>query len=59
MIAISQPSDAAPGTARRVAGEILRKIDSGVPFAEMAAVYFLRPRNAPKVATAAGSSAPT
>ena len=28
-----------PGAAKRVGEEILRKIDSGVPFAEMAAVY--------------------
>ncbi|HWD21279.1 MAG TPA: peptidyl-prolyl cis-trans isomerase [Verrucomicrobiae bacterium] len=46
MIAISQPADASPGTARRVAEEILRKINEGVPFAEMAAVYSSGPQRA-------------
>lgn len=36
MIAINQPEDAAPGTARRTAQEVLEKINNGVPFAEMA-----------------------
>ena len=39
MIAINQPADASDGTAHRICDEILRKIDAGVPFAEMAAVY--------------------
>jgi peptidyl-prolyl cis-trans isomerase SurA len=39
MIAINQPADASEGTAHRICEEILRKIDGGVPFAEMAAVY--------------------
>jgi parvulin-like peptidyl-prolyl isomerase len=39
MIAINQPADAPEGTAHRVCDEILRKIESGVPFEEMAAVY--------------------
>jgi len=38
MIAI-KPEDAGGSTARAVAEEILRKIDSGVPFSEMASVY--------------------
>jgi len=46
MIAISQLSENAPGTARRIAEEILRKIDEGVPFAEMAAVYSSGPQRA-------------
>jgi peptidyl-prolyl cis-trans isomerase SurA len=39
MIVISQPPDGSPGEAKRTADEILAKIDSGVPFAEMASVY--------------------
>jgi parvulin-like peptidyl-prolyl isomerase len=39
MIVVNQQADSAPGMARRVAEEILAKIDSGVPFAEMAGVY--------------------
>jgi parvulin-like peptidyl-prolyl isomerase len=39
LIAVTQPPDSPPGAARRLAAEILQKIDSGVPFAEMAAVY--------------------
>jgi peptidyl-prolyl cis-trans isomerase SurA len=39
MIVIPQPADAPAGTARKLAEEVLAKIDSGVPFAEMAAVY--------------------
>jgi peptidyl-prolyl cis-trans isomerase SurA len=39
MIVIDQPADGAPGEARRTADEVLAKINSGVPFAEMASVY--------------------
>ena len=38
MIQIPQSAAGTPGAARELAGEILRKIDSGVPFAEMAMV---------------------
>ncbi|HEX4122930.1 MAG TPA: peptidyl-prolyl cis-trans isomerase [Verrucomicrobiae bacterium] len=38
-IVITNGPDDAPGTARRVAEEIVAKVDSGVPFAEMAGVY--------------------
>jgi parvulin-like peptidyl-prolyl isomerase len=38
-IAIRQEADNAPGFARQMAEEVLQKIDSGTPFAEMAAVY--------------------
>jgi len=36
MIVIDQPADAPEGQARRTADEVLAKIDSGVPFADMA-----------------------
>lgn len=39
MIVINQPADGSPGEAKRTAGEVLAKIDSGVPFEEMAGVY--------------------
>jgi parvulin-like peptidyl-prolyl isomerase len=39
MIVINQPADGSPGEAKRIAGEVLAKIDSGVPFAEMAGIY--------------------
>ena len=39
MIVINQPPEGSPGEAKRTADEILDKINSGVPFAEMAAVY--------------------
>ena len=39
MIALPQPADGAPGSAKRLAEEILAKINSGVPFDEMASVY--------------------
>jgi parvulin-like peptidyl-prolyl isomerase len=39
MIVLPKSSESAPGSATRLAGEILAKIDSGVPFAEMASVY--------------------
>jgi peptidyl-prolyl cis-trans isomerase SurA len=39
MMVIPQPPQSPPGAARRIAAEILQKIDSGVPFAEMASVY--------------------
>ncbi len=39
MIVINQPADGSPGEAKRTAGEVLAKIDSGVSFAEMASVY--------------------
>ncbi|HEX3988087.1 MAG TPA: peptidylprolyl isomerase [Verrucomicrobiae bacterium] len=38
MIVIPQDKDDPPGTAKKMAEEILAKIDSGVPFAEMAGV---------------------
>jgi parvulin-like peptidyl-prolyl isomerase len=39
MIVITNGPDDSPGASRRVAEEIVQKIDSGVPFAEMAGVY--------------------
>jgi parvulin-like peptidyl-prolyl isomerase len=39
MIVLPQPADSPPGSARRLAGEILSKIDSDVPFVELASVY--------------------
>jgi parvulin-like peptidyl-prolyl isomerase len=39
MIILTNAPGAEPAAARRLGEEILRKIDSGVPFAEMAAVY--------------------
>ncbi len=39
MISINQMPGADPGSAKRMAEEILRKIEGGVPFAEMAGVY--------------------
>jgi parvulin-like peptidyl-prolyl isomerase len=39
MIVINQPADGSPGEARKTANEVLAKIDSGVPFGEMASVY--------------------
>jgi parvulin-like peptidyl-prolyl isomerase len=39
MISVPQPPNAEPGRAKRMAEEILRSIDEGVPFAEMASVY--------------------
>ncbi|MGA2747630.1 MAG: peptidylprolyl isomerase [Verrucomicrobiota bacterium] len=39
MIVVNQPSTGPAGMARRLAEEILAKIDAGVPFSEMAAVY--------------------
>jgi parvulin-like peptidyl-prolyl isomerase len=39
MIVLPQSSESAPGSAKKLAEEILAKIDSGVPFAELAAVY--------------------
>ena len=39
LIVLPQAADAAPGSAKKLAEEILAKIDSGTPFAEMAAVY--------------------
>jgi len=39
MIVVNKESDSDQGHARRVADEIMTKIDSGVPFAEMAGVY--------------------
>jgi peptidyl-prolyl cis-trans isomerase SurA len=46
MIQIPQPSGSPPGTAKQIAGEILQRIDGGVPFAEMAAVYSSGPGRA-------------
>jgi parvulin-like peptidyl-prolyl isomerase len=39
MIVLPQASDAAPGSAKRLAEEILAKINAGASFAEMASVY--------------------
>lgn len=39
MIVIPQPPDSPPGSARQIATEVLEKIESGTPFAEMASVY--------------------
>lgn len=39
MISVNQGPGSDPGSARRMAEEILRKIEAGVPFAEMASVY--------------------
>ncbi|MEO7516976.1 MAG: peptidylprolyl isomerase [Verrucomicrobiota bacterium] len=39
MITINQPEGAAPGMAKKLADEVLKKIEEGTPFAEMAAVY--------------------
>ncbi|HEY3854745.1 MAG TPA: peptidylprolyl isomerase [Verrucomicrobiae bacterium] len=39
MITIPQEKDDAPGTARKIAEEILAKVDSGASFADMAGVY--------------------
>ncbi|MGD1083672.1 MAG: peptidylprolyl isomerase [Verrucomicrobiota bacterium] len=39
MIQVTQPPDSPPGAVRQIAAEILQKIDSGVPFDEMASVY--------------------
>jgi peptidyl-prolyl cis-trans isomerase D len=39
MIVINQPADGSPGEAKKVASEILAKIDGGVSFEEMASVY--------------------
>jgi peptidyl-prolyl cis-trans isomerase SurA len=39
MIVIHQPPNSPPGSAKPIATEILQKIDSGTPFAEMASVY--------------------
>jgi parvulin-like peptidyl-prolyl isomerase len=39
MIVIDQPTDGLPGEAKKTADEVLAKIDSGVPFEEMASVY--------------------
>jgi len=39
MIVVRQPPSSPPGSAKPIATEILQKIDSGTPFAEMASVY--------------------
>jgi parvulin-like peptidyl-prolyl isomerase len=39
MIVLTQPPNGPPGTAKKLAQEILAKLDEGVPFAEMASVY--------------------
>jgi parvulin-like peptidyl-prolyl isomerase len=39
MIVLTNAPGSAPGSLKRLAQEILTKIDSGVPFAEMASVY--------------------
>jgi parvulin-like peptidyl-prolyl isomerase len=38
MITLPKPADA-PDAARKIAEEIIRKIDGGTPFAEMASIY--------------------
>jgi len=44
MIVVNKVADSAPDYARKVADEIMAKIDSGVPFAEMAGVYSSGPQ---------------
>lgn len=39
MIVFSQPTGAEPGVAKKLAEEVLKKIEEGTPFAEMASVY--------------------
>lgn len=39
VIVINQPVGGAPGSAKKITEEVLRKMDEGVPFAEMANVY--------------------
>jgi parvulin-like peptidyl-prolyl isomerase len=39
MIAVNQPRNAEPGTAKKIAQEILKKIENGTPFSEMASIY--------------------
>lgn len=39
MIVINQPPGAAPDTAQKLGREVLLKMEEGVPFAEMAAIY--------------------
>ena len=39
MIQLPESSDSPPGAAKQLGGEILQRIDSGVPFADMAKVY--------------------
>jgi peptidyl-prolyl cis-trans isomerase SurA len=39
MIVFNQPESAAPGSAKKLAEEVLKKIQEGTSFAEMAAVY--------------------
>jgi peptidyl-prolyl cis-trans isomerase SurA len=39
MISISQAADGQPGSAKKLADEVLGKINGGVPFAEMATTY--------------------
>jgi parvulin-like peptidyl-prolyl isomerase len=46
MIVINQPPNGAPGTARKLAQEILDKIKAGASFAEMASVYSDGPQRA-------------
>ncbi len=42
LVSVNQPPDAAPGTAKKLAEEILKKIEEGTPFEEMAAIYSQR-----------------
>lgn len=39
MIVVNEPEGAEPGTAKKLAGEVLKKIQEGTPFAEMATIY--------------------
>ena len=53
MIQLPEPSDSPPGAAKQLGGEILQRIDSGVPFADMA--KFIPPAPpAPPAATTDG-----
>jgi parvulin-like peptidyl-prolyl isomerase len=45
MITLPKPADA-PDAARKIAEEIVRKIDTGAPFAEMASIYSAGPERA-------------
>lgn len=42
LVSVNQSPDAAPGTAKKLAQEILKKIEEGTPFEEMAAIYSQR-----------------
>ncbi len=39
MIVLNQPENAPPGTAKKIAEEVLKKVEEGASFAEMATIY--------------------